>query len=440
MRNHNKKLAKNASYLIIVQLVNLALPFISLPIISRILGVENFGLINYAIAFVNYFILLIDYSFNFTATRLVIQKLDKPKEVEKIFNQILSTKIVLFLISTCLFLIIIYLVELNHTTKILMSITFLYTISTVLNNNWMYQAFQNLSKVAIFSLINKLTFTILILYFVQKKDDLIIYSLIYSLTAIITSALSFYYIVKNYSIKFSFVRVKEILNILQKEHLVFLSLIVISCYTTSNIIILGITSSATEIGLFSSSEKIIVLITTILNISFSQALYPYITQSFNTSKELGINKVQKILPITTSMVAICCCFTFILSDFIVNILYGTEFTSAIFLIKVMIIIPIFISFSNMFGIQLMLNLKLDKQLLIITCIGAFLGITSNFILSSKFHALGTCISWIISEFFITLFMYIILRKNGINPINLNYYHPAFIKTQFKSLLMTIVKK
>ncbi len=51
---------KNIVSLGIVQVANYLMPLITMPYISRIIGVENFGLINFSSVFVSYFILLVN--------------------------------------------------------------------------------------------------------------------------------------------------------------------------------------------------------------------------------------------------------------------------------------------------------------------------------------------------------------------------------------------
>lgn len=440
MQTNKNNLAKNASYLVIVQIANLALPFISIPIVSRIAGVENFGLINYSIAFVNYFVLLIDYSFSLSATRLAVKYIDDKKQLNILYSNVLSTKIFLFLISLVLFIGTLYFLDINIKTKYLFCFTYLFTVSTVLNNNWIYQAFQSLSKVAVFSFINKFLFTGLILFFIRQKEDYIYYSIIYSLTAIITSIISFIYARNTYSLRLKIVSFYSIWLTLKNDFIIFFSTIVISLYTVTNIIILGITSTPNEVGLYSSAEKITNLVSTVLGISFSQALYPYIAQSFNVNLNLGIEKVQKILPIIIYIVLCCTIVLFFFSSMIVNVIYGNDYLPASYLIKWMVLIPLLVIISNMFGIQLMLNLKFDKYFLYITSLGAIFGLLTNYFLSIKYAAIGTSISWLLTEAIITILMYVFLRYKGINPINLNYYKPSFIKSQIIDITQSILKK
>ena len=99
---------KNMSSLTLIQLANYAVPLILIPYISRIVGVENYGKLEYARVFVLYFTVLIDYGFNYTATREIALNRDDKVQLNKIFTQVIICKIVLFLLATLIFYSLIY--------------------------------------------------------------------------------------------------------------------------------------------------------------------------------------------------------------------------------------------------------------------------------------------------------------------------------------------
>src|SRR4051812_25377289 len=66
-----KKIFKNFFSKSIIQILNLVFPIITIPIVTRIIGPDRLGVINFSASFVAYFTLLIGYGFNTTATRKV---------------------------------------------------------------------------------------------------------------------------------------------------------------------------------------------------------------------------------------------------------------------------------------------------------------------------------------------------------------------------------
>ncbi len=64
-----KVVMKNVASLSTLQAITYLLPIIILPYLFRVIGPEKFGLIAFAQAFVQYFMILTDYGFNISATK-----------------------------------------------------------------------------------------------------------------------------------------------------------------------------------------------------------------------------------------------------------------------------------------------------------------------------------------------------------------------------------
>ena len=77
----NNKLVINFFSLSSLQVLNTLLPLITFPYLIRVIGFELFGLLSFAIAFVNYFQVISEYGFNLTGT--------KPFSPASAFSQVL---------------------------------------------------------------------------------------------------------------------------------------------------------------------------------------------------------------------------------------------------------------------------------------------------------------------------------------------------------------
>ena len=103
----SKKISANFMYLSILQGMNLLLPLITFPYLVRVLGIEKFGLIMFAQAFIVYFSMLADYGFNLSGIREVSSNRNNKNKLIKIFSSIMIARFVLVLIGL-IFLTIVF--------------------------------------------------------------------------------------------------------------------------------------------------------------------------------------------------------------------------------------------------------------------------------------------------------------------------------------------
>lgn len=433
MSSGKKGLFKNIASLGLVQVANYALPLVSIPIISRIVGPDKLGVINYAVAFIAYFNVFIGYGFDFTATRRVSKDPGNIDLRVAVFNEVFFAKFLLFSISLILFIVCLFIVPPLAREKEVAVFTFLICLGPWIAQNWVFQAMQELPKIAWMNFICKLLFTVSILLFIKQKEDYVLQPLLTGLMHIIIAGFSFWWAFQRYKLKFVFVPFQRILNLLWEEKTVFLSLIAMNLYTTTNTVMLGIMEPDDQVGYYTAAQRLMSVVTGIINMPLAQAFYPFIGMAFNESFEKGLVTIQKFLPIILSFTLLTSISIFLMGPTVVYWFYGDKFNQSVNALRIISFIPFIVAMSNMFGVQIMLNLKLDKLYFRITAGGAVLGLTLNYFMISYLGFVGTAWNWLIVETYILITMYVALRIKGINPIDMHQFTPATIGNQIKLL-------
>ena len=119
-----KRLISNFFSLSSVEAANYIFPLITLPYLVRVLGPEKYGLINFAAAFIYYFVLLTDYGFNLSATREVSINRENKQKVLKIFNSVMFVKLILMIISLIIMLAVIFFIPKFRQDRLIYVYTF----------------------------------------------------------------------------------------------------------------------------------------------------------------------------------------------------------------------------------------------------------------------------------------------------------------------------
>lgn len=431
---------RNFFSLSLVQFANNFLPLLTVPIIARIIGPDKFGVINFSAAIVTYFSLLINYGFDLTATRAISQSREDSEERSRIFSNILFAKLFLLGISLIAFVVALYTVPQMAAEKRLFIYTYIACFSLVITPNWLYQGMQELHQMAIFNFISKLVFTVSLLLFIKQREDYIIQPLLTSLSQVFVGVGSFIWAIKKYKIKIYPVALNKVFELLWTEKMIFFSMIVVTLYTTTNTIVLGFVQSTIDVAYYTAGWKLIMIIQTFVSLPLRLSLFPFIGESFGRSQNEGVSKVKQITPFITIFTTLAGIGIYILAPWLIQLLYGSEFTQATVVLRILCFVPMVLALGDLFGIQTMINLKMDKAFFRITLFGSVIGLALNYSLSKEMGAVGTSWAWLLTEIFITTTMWVYLYLQQIHLIDLNYFKYKYLMEVLRPFYYGIKQK
>ncbi len=435
-----KALFKNITSLFVVQIANVLMPMLTIPYIVRVIGPEKYGIINYTGAIVGYFILLINYAFNLTASRRIAQNKNNKEKINQIFNEVLGAQIVLWILAVVIFFSCIIFIPVFQQNIRVFIVTFLMTVACVLTPDWLYQGMGNLQRLAFFNLFSKICFTIIILFLIKNADDFFWQPFALSIVQIIVTFISLRWAIFKYYLKIKIPPLKVIIGVLNNDKIIFFSSIIISIYTTTNIVILGSFASVTEVGYFTAAQKFIILSQSIIFVPLTNALFPFIGGEFSKGEANGINVVKKIAPSIVLIMFLLGLFMLTVGSWFIGVFYGSDFERSKVMFRVMAFIPFIISISNLYGIQIMLNLQLDKVFFKITTMGAVLSLLINGLMVKHFGGFGAASAWLVTELFISISMGYYLYKIGIQIFSIKAFYHKVLFAPLNQIILKIRKQ
>jgi len=411
----NKVLFKNFTSLSILQISNYIFPLITLPYLVRVLGPEKYGLINFAAAFTGYFTILTDYGFNLSATQEISINRDDKQKVTEIFSSVISIKILFFILSTLIFLTIVYVVPQFKENLILFLVTFLSVLGTALFPLWFYQGIEKMKYILNINLSIRIIITILIFIVIKSENDYLKLAVLNTMAQFAIGVAGILLAFKKLGIKYSFPNLEQIKAQLKNGLSLFLSTVSINLYTTSNTFILGLFAPLNVVGYFAAADKIRMAFQGILS-PMSQSVFPYVNKMLSESYERFINFNQKLFKISLTIGAIISILLFLFAELIVNIVLGQNYQSSVLVLRIIAWLPLVIFLSNVLGIQTMLPLNKQKSFALILFFAAMINLTLSFILVPKYFEIGTAISVLITETFVTIAFFMFVMKNKIQII------------------------
>jgi len=405
-----KKLSINFSSLTLLQISNYVFPLITFPYLVRVLGPEQFGLANFAMAFLIYFNTVIDYGFHFSATRSIAQSNNDDVRINEIFNLTFYSKLILLIPVSLIYFIIISVIPFFFESFTVYLIVYFVLIGNSFFPIWYFQGIEKMHFITIFNVLFRAIGVVLIFLIVLEQEDLLDYLTINSGISIATgiAAIGFIYL-KNLA-DFHFPGINKLIRHLKKSFDLFTSQFLIMLYTTSNTFVLGLISGNTFVGYFTGADKIRNAVQNIGSIG-GQTIFPHISNLFRESKTKAKTFLNNYIFLFGTLSLIFCLILFIFADEIVLLILGEQYFESIPVLKILAFLPFIIFLSNVFGIQFMLGQGYDRAFRKVILVGAILNLILLAIFVPLYDAFGTALSMLLTEIIITtLTMIFFIRK------------------------------
>jgi O-antigen/teichoic acid export membrane protein len=234
--------------------------------------------------------------------------------------------------------------------------------------------------------------------------------------------------------------VARCINVLFEDRVVFFSLVFVTLYSSTNTVILGLYQSAEQVGYYTAAQRLIVVAQAVLVMPLAQAFYPFAGKAFGEGREQGLRVVQKMVPLIIVVLGLASIVMLVIGPSVIRIFYGHKFEPAIPVFELLTIVPLIYSLNNVFGIQIMMNLGLDKLFFRITASAGIFSVLLNLLTIKRWGYMGSTINWLVTETFLLIAMYVILRRKGLNPINFEYFKWSVMKEYLQLMKKMLLAK
>lgn len=204
-------LAKNAIYKVILNVFNLLVPLFVGPYVAGLLTPELYGVYNRVYAeFQVFFIIGAFGIYNYG-----VREISKVRSDKKKFTNIFTSLFVIGILSNALvtvFYVGYLIIRGNGIDQYVYLVMIIQLVSNVFYIEFVNEAVENYRFIAIKTILIRLAYLISIFAFVRKPSDVIIYSVVVSMTVLLNNLASFFYLKKQY--KFDFANVKILCHII----------------------------------------------------------------------------------------------------------------------------------------------------------------------------------------------------------------------------------
>jgi len=357
-----KALLENFISLSALQIIGMALPFVTLPYVLKVFGYDKYGLIVFANSLVLYFTSLTDYSFRITAVREVAVNRDNKEELNKIYSKVLVVKGIFLVVSLLILTLVIFIYKPFYQELSVYLGSSLMLVGYALFPEWFFQGIEKMRYITYLNLGIKLFFTLCVFVFIREESDYWLYPLLQSAGFIGAGIIGQWMLMKTYKLKFKSLSIDETKTVIVNNFPIFVNQFVPTLFNNTTVFIMGFLIPKASLGVFDIVRKIVSLKGVLIGI-VSKVFYPFLSRNKDKFNVYAKYNLLGFAAIFIGMLIVYPIFQYVFN------ISGEGFPIYVLLCIGMF----FIGIESIYGLNYLFVHSHDKVVLKITVISSLIG-------------------------------------------------------------------
>lgn len=410
---------------------------ITLPYISRVLGPEYLGKVEYINALIAYFILFSSLGIPLYGIKQVAKVRDNPQELSRLIAEIFILLFGTSFVAYCILFFFAFTFDFLIDYKMLIFIL----SSTILLNNigleWLYQGIEDQLFITLRTVAIRVLSVILLYLLVKTKDDYLWYGLIVVLN---TAGGNLFNLIKaKQYISFSHLKgySLDVKRHIKPALLMFLASISVSLYLQVDSILLGYLSGDEAVGYYSVASKllrVVLLLVTTIGI----VMLPRLTNLWEDSKEEYYTLLNKSLSFLLILSIPSSIYLFIFANSIISLMGGSQFGPSIIVLKILSPVTTLVSVAYFFGFLVLFVQNKEKLYAQIVGLSAVISILLNYFLILFYQQNGAALGQLTAEALGMLMLCIAVYKYKIIENKLLNYKENILKIALANIILFLI--
>lgn len=409
-----RNVGRNALALYLSRFALFVVPLITIPFLARVLRPDALGALIFAQTFGIWLTLVVGYGFEISATRDIARRRDDRDVIAETAAGVISAQFLLVLASAVIAAGVTLAVPMLRADPLLGLLAWVFGTAQGLFPRWYYLGMERMGLPAALDVVSRMLALAFILLLVDGPEDVWLVLTIYASAAVLEMIVGFTLVYRR--IAGARPRLKGAVRALRSGSGMFLFVAADSLFTTANAFILGLFAPITQVGFFGAAERISGAAQRLAE-PISQALFPFQSELVSRDQD----KARRVARVTLYLMGVGGLVGGILlaalAPWIVSLLLGPGYEAAVPVLRVLALLLPLGAVGNVLGFQWMLPLGLDRPFNAIIITTGILNICLAVYLAPRFGALGMSIAVVCAEVFVTLAMFIVLVRRGLNPLS-----------------------
>lgn len=389
---------KNYFYNVIYQILSIIIPFLTMPYISRVLGVNKLGEYAYSYAVSSFFLMFAMLGVGKYGNRLIAENAFDIKEKSKAFWSLQCLRA--FITILVFFIYVLYVVLLSED-KIMSSIWSFYVFSSFFDISWLFFGMEKFKITVIRNSVCKVIMFLCTFLIIKTEQDVYTYCAIISLGQII-SQLTLWPFLKQ-EVKCVKVSLSDVVKHIKPCFILFIPVIAVSIYKYMDKLMLGSYVNYSEVGLYENASKInelpIVFVMTLGNV-----MLPRITKLLAQGRKREVENYFYKSIIFAAFLSSALCFGLIgIMQELIPLYLGPGYERCMNILLFLLPSSVFVALANVVRTQILIPSKMDKIYIISVLIGGGCNLLVNLLLIPRYGAIGAAIGTLIAEMVVCIY-------------------------------------
>lgn len=403
-------LKKNAVLNMTRTVMSLIFPLITFPYTSRVLGPVYIGRVSFAQSIVSYFSLVAALGINTYAIREAAKLREDKTKLSKFIKEILSINLASTLAAYVLFATAVFAVPSLSDYRKLLCICGASILFTTLGMDYLYTALEEFKYITVRSIAFQFLSLMLLFTLVKNQNDYLKYAAISVVSSVGSNILNFFHARKFVDFRLSRETRLDLRKHLRPIFTFFAMSAAVSIYTVLDTTMLGFLKGDEAVGIYTAATKInrmvVMMITAVTGVLLPRLSF----YASNGEKSEFLRLADKAVQFVVLFSFPCATGLFVLAEPAVLVFSGTKYLPAVPVMKIMNAVIVFISLSNVTGIQIFMSVGKERITLFSVIAGSVVNFTLNMILIPRYGAIGAAAGTVVAEFAVTAIQLVFAGK------------------------------
>jgi PST family polysaccharide transporter len=406
------KSIQNFLFLVVIQSSNILISIISMPLLIRSIGLDQFGLVNLSLSVIILLNILVGFGYNLSAPKdVAVSQLDKVA-LSHLVSNVFSGKVLLATLAT--FSIIVGVFGFNlfreYQTILLFSCLLLFSEATL--PLWFFQGMEKMKLISIANIFSKLLFLMGIVLFIHHPEQSKWVNFIMGFFGLSINIFLLFYIHTFLEIRFYRPQFSSIWKSLKENVLFFCSNMASHISINGGLIILSFFSLAETLGMYSLAERV-VMVLRLFPALIIQAIFPNATKLYKKDEPRFFRFLKSIYFKVLILGGFIALSTHLTAPWIITVLSRSELPESVSYLKILAAIP-FLACLNVGNVTIMLVADLKSLLFKASWMMCVYMLITATVFTSIWGGVGLCFAIISTEIVVFLICTLLLYLRNRN--------------------------